>query len=237
MQVSHLTSISYSNCTPWFAYVVIISLLPNVIVLFPKITSYIERKLSIGRDSHMPQHINIAEVELRNYLRMLWEQHVFWTRLTISGIVFKLPDAEFTTNRLLRNPKDFEKALVPFYGSAIASQFEKLFTDHLVIAAQLVQAAKDGNSAAAAEAEKKWYVNANEIATFLGRINPYWSVDNWQSMMHEHLTLTKTEAIDMLTKEYANSISIFNQIELQALNMADIMAYGIARQFSSQFPM
>jgi hypothetical protein len=38
--------------------------------------------------------------------------------------------------------------------------------DHLVLAATLVKAAKAGNSQAAAEAEKKWYTNADEIAVF-----------------------------------------------------------------------
>ncbi|WP_239984824.1 acetylglutamate kinase [Sporolactobacillus pectinivorans] len=184
-----------------------------------------------------PQHISMAETELRNHLRLLWEQHVYWTRLTIVGIVFSLPDAELTTNRLLRNPKDFELALAPLYGSAVASQFEKLFTEHLVIAAQLVRAAKAGNSTAATDAEKRWYTNADEIAAFLGHINPYWSAKDWQSMMHEHLALTKTEAVELLTKKYTESVSTFDRIEQQALTMADIMAYGIARQFPSQFPM
>lgn len=184
-----------------------------------------------------PQHISMAESELRNYLRILWEQHVYWTRLTIIGIVFSLPDTELTTNRLLRNPKDFEQALAHLYGSTVASQFEKLFTDHLVIAAQLVQAARSGNSAAAADAEKRWYTNADDIAAFLGHINPYWSAKDWQSMMHEHLALTKTEAVELLTKKYAESISTFDRIEQQALTMADVMAYGIARQFPSKFSM
>lgn len=184
-----------------------------------------------------PQHISMAECELRTTLRMLWEQHVYWTRLAIIDIVFALPDSEVTTKRLLRNPKDFEKVLAPLYGPAIASQFEKLFTEHLVIAAQLVQAAKAGHQAEAAAAEKRWYANADAIAAFLGRINPYWSARDWQSMMHEHLALTKNEAVELITKKYPESVSTFDQIEQQALIMADVMAYGIARQFPHQFTM
>ncbi|GGL41571.1 acetylglutamate kinase [Sporolactobacillus putidus] len=122
-------------------------------------------------------------------------------------------------------------------GSAVAAQFEKLFTEHLVIAAQLVQAAKAGHSAGAADAEKRWYANADVIAAFLGHINPHWSAKNWQSMMHEHLALTKAEAAQLLTKKYSESISTFDRIEPQALTMADVMAYGIARQFPSKFSM
>src|SRR5689334_12914009 len=133
-------------------------------------------------------------------MRLLWEQHVVWTRLTILSIVFGLPDVDLVTNRLLRNPKDFESALKPFYGDKIASEFADLFKSHLVIAAQLVKAAKAGDNKAAANAEKNWYANADEIAAFLGRINPFWSEKDWKTMLHEHLALTKSEAVAMLTK-------------------------------------
>ncbi|WP_249168612.1 acetylglutamate kinase [Alkaliphilus sp. B6464] len=162
---------------------------------------------------------------------MLWVQHVVWTRLAIVSIVFDLPDVDFVINRLLRNPKDFESALKPFYGDKIASQFADLLTSHLVIAAQLVKEAKAGNTEAVAETEKRWYANADEIAAFLGSINPYWSEEDWRTMLYEHLALTKSEAVYMLTKRYEDSITVYDKIEKQALQMADVMAKGIVKQF------
>jgi len=182
-----------------------------------------------------PVGIPKAEADLKNYLRMLWEQHVVWTRLTILSMVFGLPDVDLVTDRLLRNPKDFESALKPLYGDKAASKFADLFKSHLVIAAQLVKAAKSGDTKAAADAEKNWYANADEIAAFLGSINPYWSENNWRTMLHTHLALTKSEAVDMLTKNYAGGISTFDEIEKQALEMADMMTYGIVKQFSNKF--
>lgn len=149
--------------------------------------------------------------------------------------VENLPDADLIIQRLLRNPKDFGEALLPFYGSNMASQFADLLTDHLVIAAELVKAAKAEDDRAAAEAEKRWYANADEIARFLGKINPYWSEDEWKRLLHEHLGLVKTEAIDLLTKNYAEGIAIYDEIERQALMMADAMTEGIVRQFPNMF--
>lgn len=179
--------------------------------------------------------ISKGELELYNHLRMLWEQHVVWTRLTIISIAFDLPDVELVTNRLLRNPTDFEMALEPFYGSEIASKFGSLLKDHLVIAAELVKAAKAGDDKAAADAERRWYANADKIAALLGSINPYWSEEEWKSMLYEHLSLTKSEAVNILTKDYGDSISVYDEIEIQALKMADVMAEGIAKQFSYRF--
>ncbi|MBW9146595.1 acetylglutamate kinase [Clostridium sp. CM027] len=163
---------------------------------------------------------------------MLWEQHIVWTRMTITSIIKDLPDVDFVTKRLLRNPTDFKLVLKPFYGDEIASQFSELFKSHLVIAAQLVKAAKAGYSKEAADAEKRWYANADEIAVFLARINPYWSQENWKTMLYEHLAMTKAEAIDILTNNYERSIAVYDEIENQALKMADVMAEGIVRQFS-----
>lgn len=181
--------------------------------------------------SHTHTGVSKAYLDLNNNLRMLWEQHVVWTRLTIISIVENLPDVELVTKRLLRNPKDFEAALKPLYGERIASRFNNLLTSHLSIAADLVKAAKAGNSKAAEKAEKEWYANADEIADFLGSINPYWSSEGWKRMLHEHLALTKSEAVDMITKKYEASIKVYDEIEKQALQMADMMAEGIIRQF------
>ena len=106
-----------------------------------------------------------------------------------------------------------------------------MLTEHLVVAADLVRAAKAGDNIAAAEAERLWYANADAIAAFLGSINPYWSEQQWRMLLHEHLALVKAEAVDMLTGQYEAGIAVYDQIEIQALGMADVMAAGIIKQF------
>jgi len=182
-----------------------------------------------------PYCISPAGLEIMNEMRKLWEQHSVWTRSAINSIVFSLPNEDLVIQRLLRNPDDFANALKPFYGSLNASKFGELLKEHLVIAAELVKAAKAGNNEKAADAEKRWYANADAIAAFLGRINPYWSEENWRTMMHEHLRLVKAEAVTLLQKDYKGNIDIYDEIEDQALMMADTLAIGIIRQFPSLF--
>lgn len=176
-----------------------------------------------------------ASVDLNRKLRSLWEQHVFWTRLTVNSIVDGLGDVQPTTARLLRNPSDFAQVLAPIYGTAIAGQFEKLLREHLTIAAELVTDLKSGNSTAAADAEKRWYANADEIATFLAQINPYWSKVEWQRMMYEHLRLLTEEVGSRIAKDYVRNVELSDSIEPQALGMADMMTSGIVQQFPSVF--
>jgi len=168
--------------------------------------------------------------DLINTFRKLWEQHGLWTRAFIVSTAEDLADLGLVTKRLLRNPIDFANEFKKYYGEK-AKQFEKLLTEHLTIAAQLVNAAKAGNGNAANVARKKWYQNADQIAAFLAGINPHWSEKDWQAMLYEHLKLVEEEAVYRLKGQYAADIALYDEIEAQALEMADMMAMGIARQF------
>ena len=88
-------------------------------------------------------------------MRLVWEQHVYWTRMTIISMAFNLPDVDFVTARLLRNATDMGNLLKPFYGNKIAAKFSNLIREHLVIAAELVKAAKAGNQKAVADCREK----------------------------------------------------------------------------------
>ena len=100
-----------------------------------------------------------------------------------------------------------------------------------MIGAKLVNAAKAGNTAEVEQYEKAWYANADDIASYLASINPYWDQEQWQTLLYEHLKMTEQEAVDRLQGNYAADIKIYDAIEDDALAMADYMASGIIRQF------
>ncbi|MOA27889.1 hypothetical protein D3C78_1487940 [compost metagenome] len=54
-------------------------------------------------------------------------------------------------------------------------------------------------------------------------------------MLHEHLKLTKDEAVYQLTGQYQQSIDTYDKIEKQALEMADVLTKGIVQQFPKMF--
>ena len=175
--------------------------------------------------------VSQTELNLRESMRLLWEQHVYWTRMVIISIAAGLPDLDPTTQRLLRSATDFEAAFTPFYGAEIGHKFGELINAHLVIAAELVKAAKAGDSQGASDAETRWYQNADQIVCFLNQINPYWDIELMRALWYEHLSLTKSEAVLRLGGNFAEDIATFDRIELQALMMADIFAEGFIRQF------
>jgi hypothetical protein len=164
------------------------------------------------------------------------EDHITWTRLYIVSAAADLPDKSATADRLLQNQADIGNAIKPFYGEAAGEQLTKLLRDHILIAAELIDAAKSGDTEAFDAANTRWYANADEIAAFLNSANPEnWPLDEMKAMMHSHLDLTLKEAAAHLNGDYAADIAAYDEIHAQILEMADMLSAGIIDQFPKAF--
>ncbi len=169
-------------------------------------------------------------------MRKLWEDHITFTRLFIVSTFGDLPDQGATAERLLQNQEDIGDAIKPFYGEAAGEQLTVLLREHILIAAEILQAAKIDDQAALGGAVTRWYTNADDIAAFLNSANPEnWPLEEMKAMMKEHLDLTLEEATAQLTGDYAASIAAYDQVHEQALEMADMLSEGIIRQFPNKF--
>jgi hypothetical protein len=168
-------------------------------------------------------------------MRKLWSDHVFWTRLYIVAAAANDPSAQTASARLLRNQEDIGNAIVPYYGAAAGAKLTDLLKQHILIAVDLVGAAKAGDNAKVADADRRWHANADEIATFLSGANPNWPKATVLSMLNQHLALTTQEATARLQGRWADDASAFDAIYNEILTMSDALADGIVKQFPSRF--
>ncbi len=172
----------------------------------------------------------------RNAMRALWEDHIAWTRLYIVSVAANLPDKDATAGRLLRNQADIGNAIKPYYGSAAGDKLTALLRGHILTAADLLAAAKAGDTVKVGDASKRWYANADEIAVFLSGANPrQWPPAEMKAMMKEHLDLTLQEASARLKGDWASDIAAYDKVHTQILHMADMLSAGIIRQFPAKF--
>src|SRR5262245_33975711 len=147
--------------------------------------------------------ISAAQLALHDGMRKLWEDHVTWTRLYIVDVTEDSPEADATAGRLLQNQVDIGDAIKPFYGDAAGDQLTALLQDHILIAADLLAAAKAGDQQGVEEASDRWYANADDIAAFLANANPdNWPLAHMQRMMKEHLDGTLAEAVANLSRDF-----------------------------------
>ncbi|MGQ0602120.1 MAG: hypothetical protein ACT4QE_10555 [Anaerolineales bacterium] len=193
------------------------------------------RHLHADLSDNLPPKV-LKQLAFHDAMRKLWEDHVTWTRLFIVSAVADLPDTGPTAQRLLQNQTDIGDTIKPFYGDAAGEQLTTLLRDHILIAAELITAAKAGDTAAFEDARARWYANADEIAAFLHSANPEnWPLDEMKAMMREHLDLTLEEAGARLNGDWAADIAAYDQIHEQILEMADMLSTGIIRQFPKEF--
>jgi len=174
---------------------------------------------------------------LTDAMRKLWADHVVWTRLYIIAAVNGTADAQPTADRLLQNQEQIGQAIVPFYGAAAGQKLTDLLKQHILIAVDLVTAAKANDQAKFTDADQRWHANAADIATFLSGANPNWNRQAVLDMLNQHLSLTTHEAVDRLQRNYTDDVSTFDSIFNQAMMMADTLSSGIIKQFPSQFTM
>jgi hypothetical protein len=169
-------------------------------------------------------------------MRKLWEDHVTWTRLFIVSFAADLPDLGPTADRLLQNQQDIGDAIAPFYGEAAGAQLTDLLRDHILIAADVLAAAKGGDQAGLEAALERWYANGDDIAAFLHSANSKrWPIGHMEAMMREHLDLTLEEASLRLQGDYAGDIATYEEVHVAILEMADMLSSGIIKQFPGAF--
>jgi len=173
---------------------------------------------------------------LRTNMRVLWEDHIVWTRLAIISLTTGSPDTQATVARLLKNQTDIGNAVKPFYGKAAGNELTRQLRLHILIAADLVAAAKAGDQAKLADAQARWRQNANDIAAVLASVNPrYWKVGALEAMLAVHLKLTTQEAVARLQGKWAADVAAYDKIHRHALMMADTLSSGIVQQFPQRF--
>ena len=173
--------------------------------------------------------------ELKVAMNKLWEDHVTWTRNVILCLVDGLPGTDQAVKRLLQNQDDIGNAIKPYYGVEGGNKLTALLKPHITIAAEVVTAAKAGNTVALDEANKRWFANADEISAFLSKANPNWALADMQMMMHDHLKLTTDEAVQRIKKNYDADVIAYEKVHDEILKMSAMLADGIIKQFPEKF--
>jgi len=176
------------------------------------------------------------QAALHDGMRELWEQHVAWTRLAIVSFAANNPDLPATEARLLRNQADIGNAIKPYYGTKSGNALTKELRQHILIAADVIAAAKAGDKAKLADAQQRWTANANDIAALLHSVNPgHWSTATLRDEMHTHLQLTTAEAVAHLQQRWQADVAAYDRVHLHILHMSDLLSNGIVEQFPDRF--
>ena len=174
-------------------------------------------------------------VEVKTVMRKLWEEHITYTRNYIISALADLSDVDAIAQRLLRNQDDIGDAIKPYYGTDAGNQLSNLLRDHIMIATEVVKAAKTGNNDQLTKAQSKWSTNGKDIAAFLSGANPNWPIKDLENMLQAHLDLTTGEVVARLEQDWVKDIKSYDEGHEHMLMFADMLTDGIAKQFPEKF--
>jgi hypothetical protein len=185
--------------------------------------------------AHKPA-LSKKALSLHDGMRKLWEDHITWTRLAIISLEGRTPDTDATVARLLKNQADIGNAVKPFYGKAAGTELTQLLREHILIAADLIAAAKAGDNGKLADAQARWLTNADQIAALLHGANPrYWPLGVIKAEMRMHLKLTTEEAVAHLHGRWNADVVAYDKVHRHILHMSDLLSDGLLKQFPKRF--
>jgi hypothetical protein len=194
-----------------------------------------------GAHSNVPDHatapaLTQKQVALRSEMRRLWEDHITWTRLAVISLTTESPDAKATVGRLLRNQTDIGNAVKPFYGNTAGNELTRQLRRHILIAADVIAAAKAGDKAKLAEAQARWARNGEDIAAVLNSVNRrHWKLATMKAELRTHLKLTTEEVVARLQGRWNADVAAYEKIHRHALHLSDLLSDGLIKQFPRRF--
>lgn len=215
---------------------IILTCLAAVVVLLASGTSLAQMKPTMAvKGIEMGMGQSNAEIELQLAMRKLWEDHIGFTRNYIISALAGLGDADAVAQRLLKNQDEIGDAINPYYGEEAGAKLSGLLRQHIMIAGEVVAAAKGGKTAEVETAEKKWHANADEIAVFLSGANPKWTKQEMTDMLYKHLELTTAEVVSRLKQDWKADLENCDMNHMHMLLFADALTAGIIKQFPEKF--
>lgn len=179
---------------------------------------------------------NQSEVQFVNEFRRLWFDHVLWTSNYItSATTAGSEDQKDVLSRLLKNQEDIGNAIKPIYGDDAGNKLTELLKEHIVIAGEIVDAAKDGKETTVKQKNKEWFRNADDIAAFLSSANLNLKNEDLKKMLYMHLDLVTDDLKASLEKDWEARIVSIDEGVTHIILMSDAIAEGIVKQFPEKF--
>ncbi|MGM9988571.1 MAG: glycosyltransferase [Bacillaceae bacterium] len=184
---------------------------------------------------HTSPICNPQTTHLKMLERKLWSDHVLWTRNFIISDLADLGDKDAVAKRLLQNQDEIGNSIKPYYGQKAGDMLAKLLREHILLAVDVVNAAKKNDKAALDKSNKLWYKNADDIAKFLSKANPNWPYETMKAMLFTHLKLLTDQVVARINKDWNADIVAYDKGENHILMLADLLSNGIIKQFPEKF--
>lgn len=169
---------------------------------------------------------NMVE-SLMRAMRLAWLDLIYWTRMYLMSVDSGSGDQQEIEERMLQAADEITDVFANHLSITTTRQLRNLLTEHVELTGDLIRTQKAGNMENYDALIKEWYGNANQLASLLGDINPYFSGRETRNMLLNYLDMTRESIEQQLNGEYGMSIDTFRDLKKQVLEMADYFGRGL----------
>ena len=169
---------------------------------------------------------NSMGVDLRQRMRMAWLNHITLVKFYLISFFENLSSQNAWKDAVYKNAEEILAIFAQYYPASAMQRFRKLFMEHLRLTDEVAAGLK-ADPAFSGEAMENWYINAEEIASFLSRQTPAYNETELRKMFYDHLDMERQQMEAYLDGDYVTDIEIYLRSQQNMIKLADFLASGL----------
>lgn len=169
---------------------------------------------------------NNTGVDLRQRMRMAWLNHITLVKFYLISFFENLSSQSAWKDAVYKNAEEILAIFAQYYPASAMQRFRKLFMEHLRLTDEVAAGLK-ADPAFSGEAMENWYINAEEIASFLSRQTPAYNETELRKMFYDHLDMERQQMEAYLDGDYVTDIEIYLRSQQNMIELADFLTSGL----------
>ena len=169
---------------------------------------------------------NNMGVDLRQRMRMAWLNHITLVKFYLISFFENLSGQNAWKDAVYKNAEEILAIFAQYYPASAMQRFRKLFMEHLRLTDEVAAGLK-ADPAFSGAAMENWYINAEEIASFLSRQTPVYNETELRKMFYDHLDMERQQMEAYLDGDYETDIEIYLRSQQNMIELADFLTSGL----------
>jgi hypothetical protein len=176
--------------------------------------------------------LSYGQLNMQNDCRTWMSQAFYLTRSYIVSVASGFGNADAIAGRLYALPMKLIDKIQLIFGAPSMNMLLHLLQMQAMYMITLTDAMKAGDQANVDATTAQLYGNADSIAAYYAKINPFWETTQWRNLLYTYIAMTIEEILSLMTRNYEKDLDIADRLLYHALYMGDYMASGIIQYLS-----
>ena len=178
------------------------------------------------RPGTTPQPDSSNGMDLRERMRMAWLNHIMLVKFYHISFFENLSSQNAWKDAVQKNAEDILAIFAQYYPASAMQRFRTLFMEHLRLTDEVADELK-ADPTYSGETMENWYINAEELASFLSRQTPAYNETELRKMFYNHLDMERQQMEAYLDGDYETDIAIYLRSQQNMIELADFLASGL----------